>query len=271
MNTVKMIKTSMYLLLLSMLTLTLQAQDMSTDELVMKTYRAFKYAGDDGIALANMDIKDANGKVIMNRELLLMKKNVGDGMKQKWYAYFKKPADIRKMVFMVWKNPEQDDDRWLYLPAMDLVKRLAGSDKRSSFAGSQFFYEDVTGRNPLLDEHELVKTTDQFYEVKSTPKNASDVEFSYYYTYIDKANFIPMKRTFYDKNGEAHRVYQSEKVENIQGFPTIVEFSMTNNETGESSYASFSGIKYNVGIDDKLFTQGQIRRTPRKWLKYFRN
>ena len=115
-----------------------------------------------------------------------------------------KPADIRKMVFMVWKNPEKDDDRWLFLPAMDLVKRLAGSDKRSSFAGSQFVYEDVTGRNPNLDNHELIKTTDEYYEIKSEPKDPSDVEFSYYYTYVDKATFVPMKRVFFDKNGDEH-------------------------------------------------------------------
>ncbi len=252
------------------LTLSSNAQNMSADEIMMKSHKTYKYLGDDGVAMANMDIKDSKGKTIMNRELLLIKKNVGSGVKQKWYAYFKRPADIRKMVFMVWTNPEKDDDRWLFLPAMDLVKRLAGSDKRSSFAGSQFVYEDVTGRYPKLDQHELIKSSGEYFEIKSMPKNDSGVEFSYYMTYVDKSNFLPMKQVYFDKNGEAHRTFECHKVEDIQGFPTTSEFSMTNVQTGESTYTTYSGVKYNVGIDDKLFTEARIRKTPRKWLKLFK-
>ena len=247
------------------------AQDLSIDEIVMNTFKAEKYLGDDRVTMVNMDIKNSDQDVVMEREFLLIKKNVGNGLKQKWYTYFKKPADIRKLVFMVWKNPEEDDDRWLFLPAMDLVKRLAGSDKRSYFVGSQFVYEDVTGRSQYLDNHELVKTTDKFYEIKSTPKSTSGEDFQYYYTYVDKTTFIPMERTYYDNNGDSHRVFKTTKVETIQDFPTIVEFSMTNTQTGESTDVVFSGLKYNVGVDDKLFTEAQIRKTPRKWLKYFKN
>ncbi len=244
------------------------AQDMAVNEIVAKTYEAYKYFGDDRITMANMDIKNSKGKVIMNRELVLIKKNDGNSLKQKWYAYFKKPADIRKMVFMVWKNTYKDDDRWIFLPAMDLVKRLAGSDKRSSFAGSQFVYEDVTGRFPKLDTHELIKSTDAYYEVKSTPKDPSAVEFSYFYTWIDKETFIPKKRVFYDKNGEKQREYRAEKVETIQGYKTITEFSMTNIQTGESTYTTYSDVRYNMGVPDNIFTETYLRRVPRKWVAY---
>ncbi|MCH9659572.1 MAG: outer membrane lipoprotein-sorting protein, partial [Bacteroidetes bacterium] len=242
------------------------AQNIEVNELVAKTNEAYKYVGDDRITLANMDIKNKKGKVVMNRELVLIKKNDGNNLQQKWYAYFKKPADIRKMVFMVWKNTDKDDDRWIFLPAMDLVKRLAGSDKRSSFAGSQFAYEDVTGRLPKMDTHVLVKSNDTYYEVKSTPKDPSSVEFSYFYTWIDKETFIPKKRVFYDKNGSKQREYRAEKVETIQGYTTITEFSMTNIQTGESTYVTYTDVRYNVGIPDNIFTEAYLRRVPRKWI-----
>ncbi len=244
------------------------AQDLSVNTIVDKTYEAYKCFGNDRITIAKMDIINRKGKTIMNRELVLMRKNNGKSLKQKWYAYFKKPADIRKMVFMVWKNIDKDDDRWIYLPAMDLVKRLAGSDKRSSFAGSQFVYEDVTGRFPKLDNHELIKTTDVYYEVKSTPKDASSVEFSYFYTWVDKDTFIPKKRVFYDKNGEKQREYRAEKIEDIQGYKTITEFSMTNIQTGESTYTTYTDTKYNMGIPDNIFSETYLRRVPRKWITY---
>lgn len=249
--------------------LNLNAQtDLSVQEIVDKTYEVYKYLGDDKIATAHMDIKDKNGKIVMERDLLLLRKNEKGTLKQKWYAYFNKPADIRKMVFMAWKNPEKDDNRWLFLPAMDLVKRLSGSDKRSSFAGSQFVYEDVTGRNPALDQHELVTADGDFFEIKSTPIKTSGLEFSYYYTYVNKENFIPMKRVFYDENGESHRVFKTEAFETIQDYHTITSFSMTNVQTGASTFTTYTDIYYNVGIEDKLFSEAYLRRTPRKWMQY---
>jgi len=35
-----------------------------------------------------------------------------------------KPADVEDMVYMVWKNLDRDDDRWLYLPALKNPQRL---------------------------------------------------------------------------------------------------------------------------------------------------
>src|SRR5690606_38275237 len=97
---------------------------------------------------------------------------------QKFYVYFTRPADVNKMGFLVWKKLDTDDDRWLYLPALDLVKRIAASDKRTSFVGSDFYYEDVSGRDIDEDHHELIDTTDNYYVLKNTPRNPSSVEFA---------------------------------------------------------------------------------------------
>ena len=147
--------TLLIVLLTSLLSLPATGQDLSIEEIVEKANEAYRYLGDDVKSLAHMDISDGDGKTIMERELVILRINTG-GLTQKWYAYFKKPADIKSMVFMAWKNDMKDDERWLYLPALDLVKRLSGSDKRSSFAGSHFAYEDVTGRNPKDDTLSLI-------------------------------------------------------------------------------------------------------------------
>ena len=120
-------------------------QSQSADDIFMTAYKNVKYQGQDRAAKTHMELRNGSGKVIMERDLLVLRKNVEGSLEQKWYAYFNRPADLRKMVFLAQKNTEDDDDRWIYLPSMDLVKRLAGSDKRSSFAGSQFVYEDITG------------------------------------------------------------------------------------------------------------------------------
>ena len=76
-----------------------------------------------------------------------------------------------------------------------------------------------------------------------------------------------MKRLFYDRQGKKHREYRAEAVEDIQGFPTVVKFSMTDLHTGGHTVAEYIDLKYNQGVPDGIFTEASLRRAPRKWLR----
>ena len=230
------------------------------------------YQGNDGKAKVKMTITDKKGQSRI-REFIILRKDIEDGGNQKYYVYFLKPADVRKMVFMVHKNAdlEKDDDRWLYLPGLDLVKRIAASDKRTSFVGSDFLYEDVSGRNLAEDAHELIETTDKYYVIKNVPKKPDTVEFSYFNVSIDCNTFVPMKMEFYDKQNRLYRIIESQKVEaievkegeNIQKFPTVVKSVVSDLNTGSKTVMEFTDVKYNINLDD-IFTERYLRRPPRE-------
>ena len=126
------------------------------DAIVEKTNCVAYYQANTGRSDVLIVIKDDKGGERM-RQATMLRKDTGadDCSTQKSYVYFRRPADLNKTAFLVWKNPGKADDRWLYLPALDLVKRIADSDKRTSFVGSHFFYEDVTGRDINDDAHVL--------------------------------------------------------------------------------------------------------------------
>ncbi|MBD3264603.1 MAG: outer membrane lipoprotein-sorting protein, partial [Candidatus Omnitrophica bacterium] len=140
------------------------------DEIINKANKVAYYEGEDGRATVEMTITDSQGRK-RERGFEILRLDLTDGGEQKYYVYFKDPPDVRDMVYMVWKHLNRDDDRWMYLPALDLVRRIAASDKRSSFVGSHFAYEDISGRNPSDDKHELLEETDDMYVLKSTPKD----------------------------------------------------------------------------------------------------
>src|SRR5690606_16588847 len=130
------------------------AQTPSVDEIVHRANKAAYYEGQDGRAQVEMTITDSQGRE-RNRRMTILRKDAASTdtiengayrSEQKFYVYFTRPADVNKMGFLVWKKLDTDDDRWLYLPALDLVKRIAASDKRTSFVGSDFYYEDVSGQ-----------------------------------------------------------------------------------------------------------------------------
>lgn len=238
------------------------AQELSVDQIVKKANDVSYYAGKDGRADVRMSITDDKGGTRV-REFSILRLNV-QGKDQKFYVYFKAPADVRKMAYLVWKHAEKDDDRWLWLPALNLVKRIAPGDKRTSFVGSDFLYEDISGRGIHEDSHELVETTDSQYLIKSVPKDPKSVEFSYYNVWIDKTTFLPRKAEYYDKNGKLYRRVEATKVQTIQGYPTVIESVASDLKAGNSTKNVFSNIKYDMGLKERIFTERFLRRPPRE-------
>lgn len=242
------------------------AQELTVDQIVEKANLVAYYAGEDGTSDVKMSIVDSQGRARV-REFKILRLSLEAGGAQKFYVYFEKPADVAKMVFMVWKNLGNDDDRWLYLPALDLVRRIAASDNRSSFVGSDFVYEDVSGRGIDADTHELIEAGDQYYKIKNVPKETQGVAFKYYIVWIDKTNFIPVKAEYYNDRDEVIRTIEALAVEDVDGFPTVTKSVAKNVETGGQTTMDFSNIQYNVGLTDDIFTERYLRRAPVKWIR----
>jgi len=128
------------------------AQAPTADEIMQKSHEAFFYAGDDMKAKVHMRLIRKDGKERI-RVLTMLRKdldNAGDTGNQKYFMYFENPNDVRGMTFLVWKYPAKDDDRWIYISSIKMVRRIAAKDQQSSFVGSDFTYEDVSGRD-LID------------------------------------------------------------------------------------------------------------------------
>jgi outer membrane lipoprotein-sorting protein len=245
-------------------------------EIVNHANRVAYYQGADGRANVSMAITDKQGRIRRTKFTILRKDEppVNEGYApdmycgdQKFYVYFHLPADVNKMVFMVWKHPDGDDDRWLYLPALDLVKRIAAAEKRTSFVGSHFFYEDVSGRSINADEHELVETTDNYYILKNTPKDADSVEFAYYKMWIHRETFVIVKAEYYDKSGDKYREYAALEVQSIQGYPTVTKARMKDLRTDGNTVIEYSDVKYNIDLPEDVFTERYLRRPPLTYLR----
>src|SRR3989338_190311 len=117
-------------------------EKMTAEEIIAKSRLAFYYAGDDMKAKVLMELINKEGQKRI-RELTMLRKDYEDRGNQKYFMFFHQPADVKDTTFVIYKYPDKDDDRWLFIPAINLVKRIAANDKYSSFVGSDFTYEDV--------------------------------------------------------------------------------------------------------------------------------
>lgn len=236
------------------------------DEIIAKADQAAYYAGADGRSEVRMIITDAQGRE-QRRQFTVLRRNVDESGDQQFLVVFSQPSDVRNTVFLVEKHIERDDDRWLYLPGLDLVKRISAGDKRTSFVGAHYFYEDVSGRRPSDDNHELVETDDSFYVLRHTPKDPSSVEFASYVTWIDRETFLPMKIEYTNAAGDIYRRVEVFDVTVVDGHPTVTTSRVSDLLTGGKTDMQFRYIKYDIGIPESVFTERSLRTPPRNWLK----
>jgi len=246
------------------------------ESILEMSQQAFYSAGTDMKAKVTMVLFTEDGKK-RSRLLTMLRRNEPGSKNQKYFMYFHEPGDVRRTAFLVWKYPEKDDDRWIFIPAVNMVRRVAAKDSHSSFAGSDFTYEDISGRDLSADTHSVVgeeKLGDaDCYVVESVPKVESD--FTKKLSWIDKETFLPLKEEHYDEHGELARVFAADRVEEIpagegastQVYPTATKRTMKNVQTGHRTEVIFDSVAYELGLGEEVFSEQALQSPPLNWIR----
>ena len=232
-------------------------------ELMKEAHLHLYYMGEDGKATVDMTLTDKKGKE-RTRKFVMFRLDLEEGGKQKYFTYFLEPSDVRRTSFMVWKEPDKDDSRWIYIPSIDLVRRISANDKGSSFVGSDFSYEDVSGRHWTDDTHTFVREEDldgrAAVVIESVPRG-KDV-FARKVTWIGKDQVVALREEYYDKKDELVKVFEAVSIEEIDGFLTVTERKMTNTKKNHTTTVTFSDVEYDIGVEDRVFTERYLKSPP---------
>ena len=245
---------------------TVRAQDAT--ELMKEAHLNMYYPGEDGSARVEMVITDKRGKT-RERDFVILRKDWEDGGEQRYYVYFFEPNDVRRTTFMAWKNPDGDDSRWIYVPALDLVKPLSANDKKSSFVGSDFAYEDVSGRHwsddthTLLGEEKLGEWTT--WKIESVP--VEEDYFAKKITWIDQESKLVVREEYYDDRGRELKIFEVGEIETVDGYPTATVRTMTTPRKENTTVIEFSEIDYDIGVEEDIFAERYLKSPPRQYIQ----
>ncbi|HJR59799.1 MAG TPA: outer membrane lipoprotein-sorting protein [Vicinamibacterales bacterium] len=183
---------------------------------------------------------------------------------------FTYPNDIRGTGFLVWEHPTGEDERFLYLPSLGRVRRIAGTETQESFVGSDFTYEDIGGRE--LDEYTYA-TVDEHaswtppaggaprpaWRIESRRKDAS-AEFPRVVSTILKDSFVVAAADIYNRRNEKQKVYTVRRLEQIEGVWTATDAEMTNAIEKSRTELTIERTDYNVGLAESDFTRRELER-----------
>jgi hypothetical protein len=184
---------------------------------------------------------------------------------------FTYPNDIRGTGFLVWEHPDKEDERFLYLPALGRVRRIAGAETQESFVGSDFTYEDIGGRE--LDEYTYTFVADgnaswtppgggvaqPAWRLESKRKDPS-AEFPRVVSLILRDSYMVVAAEIYNRRNERQKVYTVRRLERSDGIWTAMDSEMTNAIEKTRTELLIENIDYNVGLTEADFSRRELER-----------
>lgn len=247
------------------------AAEYSADEVMRMVDE--RYDGDSSIAEVTMVLIDRRERQRI-RNLKLYSKDYG--VDTKTLSLFESPADIRGTAYLNfdWDESLRDDDSWLYLPALQRVKRLASSDTSDSFLGSDFTYADINGFEidwydfSFVNESEMVDG-EECWVIEGVPKpefkdRAEEATgYSKMQTWISKDKLLQMRGQVWELRGNRVKFFTSSEIEEIDGIWTVKRLQAVttrNNRQEHASVLQFNSIDYNVEVADDLLTTEAMQR-----------
>jgi len=225
--------------------------------------------GDNSTSKMKMILIDKKGHKRI-RDLKTFTKDKGDDKLK--LMFFLTPADVKNTAFLTYDydDSSRDDDQWLYLPELQKVKRIASSDKSSSFMGSDFTYSDMTSRNVEDYTYKIMKERKvgghMTWQMLVTPKSEKTVDETGYtksIVFVRQDNFVIVQALNYIKAGKKLKYMKVKGLKKIDGIWTATEMQMITKKgkkTLHKTIFKFSDIKYNQNLKESFFTTRTIQK-----------
>lgn len=235
-----------------------------------------QYTGKEIVQMVEDNPDGENRKSVMTMELInhrgatrercILSYSMDIGKDSKSIMFFQSPADVQGTGFLSWQydDPDKDDDKWLYLPALKKVRRISGSSaKKENFMGSDFTYDDMGGRSVDEDEHRLTGEESESgslcWVVESIPLE-EDAVYSKTISWIRQDALIPVKVEFYDRMGELLKTLVATEISRDAGYWTSGKLEMTNHKRNHRTRIIMEKIEYDIAMNESLFTVPSLER-----------
>lgn len=190
---------------------------------------------------------------------------------------FNAPEAITGVALLSKLSAGKDDEQFLFMPAMEMVRKIAGSSKKGYFMGSDFAYEDLLPEN--TDRYEYVRGINEYLDdtecYRVTAKSATS-EFRTMTGYAKRELWITVddfrlvRIDFYEREDTLLKTLRLNEFNPISEGSEAMQPSqarMTNHEKKTSSLFAVTKGKYNLDIPQEIFTVEAISDWSAKYNK----
>lgn len=172
---------------------------------------------------------------------------------------FAEPADIEGTGLLTIDRADGESSQWIYLPAMERVRRIDSNRKGGRFVNSDYYYEDLRDRKVTKDQHRIVgheNVSGVACDIlESIPIEAGNSVYAKRLSWIDPTTLLPMRIDFFEKRSDqpSKRLLLL-KQEKVQGYATVMDSTLTDLNSGHQTRLTLDRILYDRNLPEKLFT-----------------
>jgi hypothetical protein len=176
---------------------------------------------------------------------------------------FQRPASVANTRFLTMEKAGGPDDRWIFLPSLGKVRRIAATEGSGSFMGTDFSYDDISSasRDADLDTHTLLREETlnghACYVIESVPKDRS-YQYSKMVQWIDKSSRISYRIDLYDRRGTLVKQVETLETKEVQGRLSAMVTRIATLAAGTSTTITMDILKYDDPIPEGVFTTGYL-------------
>ncbi len=191
----------------------------------------------------------------------VLRKSDDNGEKQ--FLEYLNPADVRGTKFLSLAEKDQEEQMWLFMPAIGRERRIATHMTGDSFMGTDFTYEEIGGNIAYEEQYSVERLEDQVFagiDCYVLLLTASEVDALYdkIQMWVWQEKLVPLKLEFWDSSAKRKtlvlddfRLVDNELIphsvvmaDDIKGTRTILDILNINQEE----------------VSDDVFTLRYLRR-----------
>ena len=214
-------------------------------------------AGRDLTTLSRMELTE-KGRAPRVRALVTYRLDRNNGETANMMRFLE-PEDIAGTGLLGVQKADGPTEQWLFLPALDRVRRIAGDRKGGRFVGSDLYFEDLEERKPSMDRHRLIgreTVAGVACEVlESVPVAASNSVYRRRVVWVDAANALALRVDYFERDDNtASKRWQLDVKRKIQNYWTAVESRVTDLGSGHETRMVIVRALYDRKLPERLFT-----------------
>ena len=213
--------------------------------------------GKDSTSVVTMSLTE-EGKPARTRGMLVFRAST-PASQVSTLIRFTDPADIQGTGLLTIDGADGVSNQWIYLPAMQRVRRVDSNRKGGRFVNSDYFFEDLRDRKPTMDTHKLLgrerlgdADTDM---LESVPVDATNSVYVRRLSWIDPKSLLPLRIDFFERNADqpSKRLVVIKR-EQVQGYWTVMDSTLTDLASGHQTRLTVGRVLYDRNLPESLFT-----------------
>lgn len=238
------------------------ASEIRGFEVAARSDRSDRGFGDSQVELT-MTLRNSAGKE-STRTLAITTLEIPDeSLGDKSLVVFDSPNDIKGTALLSHARILEPDDQWLFLPALERVKRISSANKSGPFVGSEFAFEDFTALELNKYDYNWIReevVDGMRMDVVERRPRYEDSGYERQLSWIDQDVHQVRRVEFYDRRGDLLKTLDLTDYREYDGVWRSHRMEMINHQTGKSTDLVYGDYRFGVGLDESDFERGRLQR-----------